>query len=186
MYCNVRYIVYYARKVAHATTGILSTLCCFGTMKALSDGDEVSSGDDLAAVGPSLPAGVLRAKGSAWAGEEMEIDRSRSESRGSRKGVVAAVDISQFQNTIVGQGYQARHVVRQRTATSLPHDSAMKIIDMSKPAKEKGNENQQAELRHTRNERSSDQSPATDLDPLRKFLQCKAMRDFRRELEKMR
>eukprot|EP00590_Aulacoseira_subarctica_P010349 CAMPEP_0172430058 /NCGR_PEP_ID=MMETSP1064-20121228/52914_1 /TAXON_ID=202472 /ORGANISM="Aulacoseira subarctica , Strain CCAP 1002/5" /LENGTH=135 /DNA_ID=CAMNT_0013175849 /DNA_START=242 /DNA_END=645 /DNA_ORIENTATION=+ len=102
--------------------------------------NDFSEGDDDSKLGPSLPAGVLRRKGAVWEGEEMELDHYR-EGRGSankkRKDASAAVDISQFQNTVVGQGYQAKHVIRQRTnaATSIEKDQKLYQISDQASAK---------------------------------------------------
>lgn len=81
--------------------------------------DEASS-DGSSAAGPALPAGVLKTR-TAWAGDELEMDHTREQIRRGADDEVdhqathAAVDISQFHNKEVGSGYQARHVVRQKT-----------------------------------------------------------------------
>ncbi|VEU44472.1 unnamed protein product [Pseudo-nitzschia multistriata] len=52
-------------------------------------------------------------------GESMELAHQREAGRRVTAGApetVVAVDLSQFRNTEVGRGYQARHVVRQRSA----------------------------------------------------------------------
>ncbi len=51
-------------------------------------------------------------------GEDMELAHQKSSSNGgtSKTSQVVAVDLNQFRNTEVGSGYQARHVVRQKTA----------------------------------------------------------------------
>ena len=63
----------------------------------------------------------------AWEGEEMELDhqreterrdRDREESSTGAAAIVTAVDLNQFRNTEVGKGYQAKHVVRQNTAST--------------------------------------------------------------------
>lgn len=52
-----------------------------------------------------------------WQGEEMEMEHQRLASANNIKSNThAAVDLNQFRNTIVGEGYQAKHVIRQRTA----------------------------------------------------------------------
>ncbi len=78
-----------------------------------------------------------------WAGEEMEMAHQREKIRetstengsGSEptKGASAkysTVNLDQFRNREVGQGYQARGVIRQRTGISS--SSAMPILDMTK------------------------------------------------------
>ena len=52
-----------------------------------------------------------------WEGEEMEMEHQRSH-KNDHQHTHAAVDLNQFRNTVVGAGYQAKHVVRQRTAAS--------------------------------------------------------------------
>ena len=47
-------------------------------------------------------------------GEAMELAHQRSNDAGASS--VVAVDLNQFRNTEVGTGYQAKHVVRQKTA----------------------------------------------------------------------
>jgi hypothetical protein len=63
----------------------------------------------------------------AWQGEEMELDHQRESERRDRDrdasstgaaAIVTAVDLNQFRNTEVGKGYQAKHVVRQNTAST--------------------------------------------------------------------
>jgi hypothetical protein len=91
------------------------------------EGEDDEDGDG--AGGPALPRGVLRPKmvrkgvTSAWAGEEMELEHQRQQPS-DKKQTYAAVDITQFQNTVVGKGYQAKHVVRQRTAETADTKTA--------------------------------------------------------------
>lgn len=47
----------------------------------------------------------------------MELAHQRNNKHKKNSSVVA-VDLGQFQNTEVGKGYQAKHVVRQKTATT--------------------------------------------------------------------
>jgi hypothetical protein len=51
-----------------------------------------------------------------WQGDEMELQH-QLEHQGKSTDVITAVDLTQFQNTQVGIGYQAKHVVRQRMAS---------------------------------------------------------------------
>ena len=48
----------------------------------------------------------------------MELQHKQNQQDDSTINVSAAVDLKQFQNTQVGIGYQAKHVIRQRTATT--------------------------------------------------------------------
>ena len=65
---------------------------------------------------PDLPAGVL-GKRKGWDGSEMEMRRTEEElllpREGPREGEGLLKDT--FQNTVVGEGYQHRGVVRQRS-----------------------------------------------------------------------
>jgi hypothetical protein len=90
------------------------------------DGDD-SSGSG----GPAMPRGVVshhRRRG--WQGEELEMGHQQEALRGgkSKQGAVAAVDIRQFQNTVVGEGYQAKHVVRQPGSKPA---SSLQVKDLS-------------------------------------------------------
>lgn len=58
----------------------------------------------------------------------MEHQRATAANKSDRGANPVAVDIRQFQNHTVGEGYQARHVVRQPTA-HMP--GSMKIKDLS-------------------------------------------------------
>jgi hypothetical protein len=78
-----------------------------------------------------------------WQGEESEIDHQReSLNSGKDKDVVAAaVDIRKFQNHLVGEGYQAKHVIRQASAKTT--GPSLQIKDMSGGAKFGRGENKQ-------------------------------------------
>lgn len=52
-------------------------------------------------------------------GESMELAHQRDNKQNKHKtSSVVAVDLGQFRNTEVGKGYQAKHVVRQKMATT--------------------------------------------------------------------
>lgn len=89
------------------------------------DGDD----DDSGSGGPAMPRGVVSRRG-GWQGEELEMGHRQEMLRGGKdkESAVAAVDIRQFQNIVVGEGYQAKHVVRQPGANPA---SSLKIKDMS-------------------------------------------------------
>jgi hypothetical protein len=76
-------------------------------------------------------------KSKGWDGEELELEHQKermmmiqmnqSTERGRGEGGAihgtnysVAVDLNQFRNTEVGTGFQAKHVIRQPTATMLP------------------------------------------------------------------
>ena len=80
-----------------------------------------------------LPRGVVSRKRRRWKGEEMEmehqLDSSSSRRDDNKKSGFAAVDISQFHNSVVGEGYKAKHVVRQATVPKSATET--KIKDMT-------------------------------------------------------
>ena len=156
---------------------------------------------DEEAAGPTLPQGVLRPKGRGWAGEEMELNRSVNE-QDSVIRQCAAVDKSEFYNTEVGSGYQAKHVVRQRQADG----AKVEIIDMSgkdiqskdsrKKHKRDKNECKGSNERKHKKSRSikvtskvDERSQKSVLNVrnslLNEMLQCDAMREFKIEVAKI-
>lgn len=154
--------------------------------------DDVSS-DGSSDAGPALPAGVLKTR-TAWAGDQLEMDRTREQiRRGADDKIHAAVDISQFQNKEVGSGYQARHVVRQKTGSGT---DGVKVRDMtgcalssdkkgrevkSEPNKRKKSKNESSSSKRKRDIGAShDKHTMAD-----EYLQCKGVRDFRIEIEKI-
>jgi hypothetical protein len=112
---------------------------------------------------------VLR-KRKGWQGEELEMAHHREKFRESTnegcstRSNPVAVDLKQFQNHKVGEGYQAKHFVRQRGVS----DTEVKVIDMS--------------LKTTQAERTSS-SNSDDL--LKRYLQCKGLREFRMQLDEI-
>ena len=138
-----------------------------------------------------------------WAGEEMEMSHRREQLRNTDHTRTSAqqygtVNLEQFQNKEVGHGYQARGVIRQRTG--LP-SSNLNIVDMSKknPQQEKeedgGNNSvtsassskEKRRKRKSKRKRSDSEKTRKEIptDPTEQFLRCKALRDFRKELEKI-
>lgn len=139
-----------------------------------------------------------------WAGEEMEMSHRREQLRNSDHTRTSAqqygtVNLEQFQNKEVGHGYQARGVIRQRTG--LPN-SNLKIVDMSKknPQQEKeedggksvtsaSSSKDKGRKRKSKSKRKRSDSEKTreeiQIDSTEQFLRCKALRDFRKELEKI-
>lgn len=87
-----------------------------------------SSDDDEE--GPPLPAAAAAAASSnrrgGWQGEALEMEHQRLHDNNSSKGSnsFTAVNLDQFRNTIVGEGYQAKHVVRQRTVVERTTDKS--------------------------------------------------------------
>ncbi len=163
----------------------------------LNDGASSSDDEGGAAGGPALPAGVLRSS-TAW-GDDLELKHKRERIRqgqdgGDGAGQHAAVDINQFRNVEVGSGYQARHVVRQKTGNEEV-GGGMKVRDMTggssvkertksdrtdkKPTKETDKSSQKRSKTH-KDKTDTDKQNMAD-----QYLKCKGVRDFRLELEKM-
>lgn len=112
-----------------------------------------------------IPPGVLR-KRKGWEGDEMELNHHKEKLReGTGDDTIVAVDLKQFHNHVVGEGYQARHVVRQRSAVT---QSQIKTLDMS---------------HNTIKSKSKPQKNKNDR--LLKYLRCNGMREFRRQLEEI-
>ena len=112
-----------------------------------------------------IPSGVLR-KRKGWQGDEMELDHQRENLReGPRNDTVVAVDLKQFQNHKVGEGYQAKHVVRQKSGVT---NSRVEIVNMSSKEREF----------KSKTEKKRDEKLST-------YLRSNAMREFRRQLEEI-
>ena len=119
-----------------------------------------------------------------WAGEELEIEHRREQLRNNEFKSHKTVDLGQFQNKEVGVGYQARGVIRQRGADG----PQMKIIDMTKKVddRETGSVESSSKKKRKREKKSKrDSKKKAKDDPLKVFLECKALRDFRKEIEKI-
>jgi hypothetical protein len=116
----------------------------------------------------------------AWQGEEMELDHQREteqRDRDTETTTVTAVDLNQFRNTEVGKGYQAKHVVRQNTATT--NDTAAQIIDAETmiPASTK---KRRSAAMTTRDNTTTTVAVVTEKEEL---LRNDGLRLFRREIE---
>ena len=112
-----------------------------------------------------IPFGVLR-KRKGWEGDEMELSHTREKLReGAREDTAVAVDLKQFHNNKVGEGYQAKHVVRQRSGVPK---STVEIVDMSSKASKP----------KSKPEKKQDER-------LAKHLRCNGVREFRRQLEEI-
>jgi hypothetical protein len=124
----------------------------------------------------------------AWQGEEMELDHQRETERRDRDestgaATVTAVDLNQFRNTEVGKGYQAKHVVRQNTATNNDTAAAQVIIDAETmiPASTKKRRSAAVTMA-----RSADNDTTTTLafvTEKEELLRNDGLRLFRREIE---
>ncbi|KAL7542320.1 hypothetical protein ACHAXR_013303 [Thalassiosira sp. AJA248-18] len=163
----------------------------------MSDGE--SSGNDS---GPDLPAGVLRSRG-GWADEyNLEIEHQREKLRegadehdAARRGEPkssshAAVDLSQFRNDEVGEGYQAKHVVRQKEASSSA--TAMGVVDMSggQFSKKEGRAESSVARKRSHDadggekDKNGKKKQPVD-DRLESYLKCNGMRSFMKEIDKI-
>lgn len=128
----------------------------------------------------------------AWQGEEMELDHQRETERRDRDrdesstgaAIVTAVDLNQFRNTEVGKGYQAKHVVRQNTATNNDTAAAAQvIIDAGTMTPASTKKRRSAAVRM---ERRADIDAATTVAVVtekEELLRNDGLRLFRREIE---
>jgi hypothetical protein len=143
----------------------------------------------------TLPAGVLRSRG-GWAdSNNIEIQHQRERSRaadisqaarGDIKKNHTAVDLSQFRNEEVGRGYKAKHVVRQREASSAPTGLLVDVsggkflstdVRSSSTAKKRG---------HDEAGRDDNTAAGGVFDvSLDTYLKCKGLRDFMKEIDKI-
>jgi hypothetical protein len=127
-------------------------------------GSSESEDDSLA--GRCIAA--AKAGASGWDGDDMELEHLKETGRLLKDGrglssqdqsqsasAYAAVDLSKFRNTEVGQGYQAKHVIRQKTTGA----TADIVRDNSTSGKESGVDNRPSQPPY--NERVND--PKTDI-----------------------
>jgi hypothetical protein len=139
--------------------------------------DDSSSSDDD---GPRhLTTGTSRHRG-GWQGDEMEMEHQRSQfnnPNNNNNNAPTAVDLNQFRNTKVGEGYQARHVVRQRTAASSSSPAAATEPQPSK--KKKKDISPSSSSRQTPTVSTQSQSDVLDLQML---LRNDGLRTFIKEI----
>jgi hypothetical protein len=163
---------------------------------------------------------LQKKKKRGWEGEELELEHQREQmmmtmmhpsmgqKKGEEGGVVvnsstastsAAVDLNQFRNTEVGRGFQAKHVIRQRTATtSLPTNKVMlptkstmgntRMVMMTDDNNNNNNNNNISILSksHRDNDYTSNRSKVPISSPhLTKeaLLRNEGLRQFRKEIE---
>lgn len=165
-----------------------------------SDGDSVEGGG-----GPSVPRGAVgyyhhhhrkqeRSSGAvgAWEGDDLERDRDREHREATHSGQGAvAVDLEQFRNYQVGTGYQARGVVRQRTATAAtPNSTAIGkegagiASNAASTAVDRKQHQDEKPTKHKKSKKRKGKGTEED-DDLLEYLRCDAFRVFRKELESM-
>ena len=124
-----------------------------------------------------------RKRKGGWGGEELEMQHQQDvfAAKNKNKHHQQSLLRDQFQNTEVGQGYQAKHVIRQKqhsSATTAATSSSKNIIDMS------------GGVDFTNNKASALQSnyessvPESTMDS-KHYLQSKELCEFRKEIEKI-
>lgn len=130
------------------------------------DNDDDNENDSSGSEGPAMPRGVVNQRRRGWQGEELEMGHQQETLRSGKhkESTVAAVDIRQFQNHVVGEGYQARHVVRQPSANPA---SNLQVKDMSGGA-----------AFHHKKEKASKSDTGE-----REYMKNDGLREFRKEIE---
>ena len=102
------------------------------------------------------------------------------------------VDLSQFRNTEIGKGYQARGVIRQRNHSN--EHSATKVVNMMEAQKKDGLNNesshrQQQQQQHPSSSNDVNRTNQTvtkhEMNTPSEYLACKGIREFRKEIEKI-
>lgn len=110
-----------------------------------------------------------------WDGNHMELQREQPTAENLASHV--AVNLEQFRNEKIGVGYQAKHVIRQR---SVP-DTSVVINNMTKDAT--SNIQVLAKRKHEKIN-NADREPKP-IARLQKYLKCENLRKFRKELASM-
>jgi hypothetical protein len=134
--------------------------------------------DLLSSSHPAMAAAV-RQKRKGWQGEELELQHDRekmAQSQGTSTtraaATTAAVDLNQFRNVEVGQGYQAKHVVRQRTVVSSS-TAVTAPVGLTVKQDDKGGD----EFIFS--------TAASSTPSKEQFLHNSGLREFRKEIEKI-
>jgi hypothetical protein len=106
-----------------------------------------------------------------WDGEHLELHREQpTENLTSH----AAVNLQQFRNEHIGVGYQAKHVIRQR---SVPDNS---VVVHTMKLNSTSNVQVQAKRKHEKIQ--SNRAEPKPLTRLQTYLKCEKLREFRKEL----
>lgn len=116
--------------------------------------------------GPEIPHGMHQSRKRGWGGGDMEIQHQRESSRKDKQKHVAAVEVGQFQNTVVGEGYQAKHVIRQPSKQA----TVAKLVDMT------GGRTFHDDSKKSNLKSRFDKST---------YIESKGLRDFRKEIERI-
>jgi hypothetical protein len=127
--------------------------------------------DEDSAAPPSC-AQYHRRRG-GWQGDDLELERKEPTDVAPH----IAVDLSQFRNTEVGKGYQAKHVIRQRSATAAK-EATMTVRDMTK-VYTTAKKSKEAKVNKRKSSRDDKKRPQQQLQ---RYLQCRGLRTFRKEL----
>ena len=103
------------------------------------------------------------------------------------------VDLSQFRNTEIGKGYQARGVIRQRNHHSNETTSTTtKVVNMMEAQKKDGLNNESSHRQQPQPSSSNDGNRTNQTvtkqemnNTPSEYLACKGIREFRKEIEKI-
>ena len=120
------------------------------------------------------PVASSRKRG--WGGEELEMNHTRQQLREGTSTNYTAVDLKQFHNTIVGVGYQAKGVIRQKYQLQ----EAVQVHDMRADQKPPGSSSEQS-----KREEVSTQTKQSKIQRRERYIQCAGLREFRRQLEEI-
>jgi hypothetical protein len=115
---------------------------------------------------------VERSSKRSWDGYHLEYERERTFNNTSSH---VAVDLEQFRNQQIGVGYQAKHVVRQRSAPAssiATHDMTIESARMLNSKRIKLN----------KSDKKIEKDQSTE-SRLQKYLLCEGLRKFRKELD---
>jgi hypothetical protein len=154
------------------------------------------------------PTTDQKKKSKGWDGEELELEHQKermmmlqmnqSTERGRGEGGAihgtnysVAVDLNQFRNTEVGTGFQAKHVIRQPTATMLPATVAspstnrnMMMMMMMMRDNDIGSNNINSTLSVSHDKSETSKAAASRLTK-EELLRNDHLRQFRKEIEKI-
>jgi hypothetical protein len=121
-----------------------------------------------------IARGVTRRARKGWEGDDLEIEHQReAQQEPDKKRTSAAVCLDEFRNFEVGKGYQAKHVIRQRTGAANTEPIKDMTGGLPSPAPRKERNSGIIDNGEKGNERRNE------------YLQCEALRTFRRELDKI-
>ena len=124
----------------------------------------------------SKSASKTKKRRGGWEGEEMELKHARETWKEKKSENTVAVDLEQFRNHKVGEGYQAKFVVRQKRIENA--QPIRRDVFSSKEAISK-----QTETHDKKKRKRQRQGDAQEL--LNGYLQCEGLRHFRKEIENM-